>query len=467
LAPTAAPTDGPIDQPTTTATATDSPQPATPSPASPVTGLSVDPADIEQHLDALQQIADDNGGIRAAGTPGYDASADYVAEQLAAMGYAVKRQPVDFTFFDEDAPVTLKVGDADWSGGEWLHSMLYGAEGQVTGIPEAIAIRDFQPTDSAGCDPLDWRAFDTGHVALVMGGTCFARDKVLLAQEAGATALILMVSTWDAGHIRRPSLLNPAAIEIPAIAVGSDPISELLDAARAGTAIELSADVHEAPATVDNVIAELPGSNGEVVMLGGHLDSVLDGPGINDNGSGVATLMAMAEAAAGQRSPVATIRFAFWAAEEFGTLGSESYVAGLSATERERIKVYLNLDMVGSPNAGRYVYATSDVPSDSMSARVTTLLLDSFEELGAPAAPAELGGGSDDVQFDVVGIPTGGVFSGLAPLTVFEAETFGGQANLPADPCYHLACDTRSNANTNTATLFGSAVAAVLEELAY
>lgn len=461
------PTDEPTGQPTTSPGASASPQPATPSPSPPVTGLNPDRADIERHLDALQAIADDNGGIRAAGTPGSDDSADYVAKQLAAMGYVVERQPVDFTFFDEAAPVSLDVGDAQWSGGEWLHALLYSGEGDVAGIPEAVAIRDFQPTGSAGCDPSDWRDFDAGHVALVMGGMCFARDKVLLAQDAGATALILMVSTWGAGHVLRPTLLDPAAIEIPAIVVGADPISELLEAARSEAPLELSVDVQESGTTADNLIAELPGSNDEVVMVGGHLDSVLDGPGINDNGSGVATLLAMARAVAGQPAPAATIRFGFWAAEEFGTFGSGHYVESLSGADRARIQVYLNLDMVGSPNAGRYVYATSGVPSDSMSAQVTRLLLDAFEELGAPAVPDELAGGSDHAQFDAVGIPTGGVFSGLAPLTVFEAETFGGQANRPADPCYHLACDSRSNVNTETATLFGMAVAAVLEELAY
>ena len=90
-------------------------------------------------------------------------------------------------------------------------------------------------------------------------------------------------------------------------------------------------------------------------MLGAHLDSVVDGPGINDNGSGVAALLELARALGGSR-PGATIRLAFWSAEELGLHGSSRYVAGLSDEERDGILVYLNADMVASPNGFAGVY---------------------------------------------------------------------------------------------------------------
>ena len=92
------------------------------------------------------------------------------------------------------------------------------------------------------------------------------------------------------------------------------------------TQVTVHVDVNREPATVDSVFAELSGANDTVVMLGGHLDSVLAGPGINDNGSGVSTLLAMAEAVADGPRPASTVRFAFWAAEEFGDIGSQQYV---------------------------------------------------------------------------------------------------------------------------------------------
>src|SRR5262245_8535384 len=53
-------------------------------------------ANVKRHLDALQAIATANGGTRATGTPGYDASRDYVATKLRQAGYRVTLQPTNF-----------------------------------------------------------------------------------------------------------------------------------------------------------------------------------------------------------------------------------------------------------------------------------------------------------------------------------------------------------------------------------
>ena len=77
------------------------------------------------------------------------------------------------------------------------------------------------------------------------------------------------------------------------------------------------------------------------------------GPGLNDNGSGVAALLSVAERLAGRDLP---LRFAFWGAEEIGLVGSRRYVDGLGAAGRRRIAAYLNLDMVRTPDSEPQVY---------------------------------------------------------------------------------------------------------------
>ena len=201
-------------------------------------------------------------------------------------------------------------------------------------------------------------------------------------------------------------------------------------------------------------------------MLGGHLDSVLYGPGINDNGSGVATLLAIAGSVSLQaRRPQATVRFAFWGAEEFGELGSAAYVPTLDQGELGRIDAYLNLDMVGSLNAARFVYQDAAAPPGSTD--LTQQLMDALAAMGKPGLTIDIGPSSDHYAFELAGIPIGGVFSGLNPLTESEAATFGGQAGVPADACYHLACDVLSNVNLGSAVTLGQAVATVLAQLAY
>ena len=105
-----------------------------------------------------------------------------------------------------------------------------------------------------------------------------------------------------------------------------------------------------------NVIAQTrTGDPDQVVMIGAHLDSVSDGPGIVDNGSGVATLLEIATQLGADPSVQNTVRFAFFGDEENGAEGSSGYVQGLSPDERKKIKLYLNVDMVASPNGGYFV----------------------------------------------------------------------------------------------------------------
>ena len=102
--------------------------------------------------------------------------------------------------------------------------------------------------------------------------------------------------------------------------------------------------------SAENVIAETTtGNDDEVIMVGGHLDSVIAGPGINDNGSGAATVLEVAENMR-KVHPNNTVRFALWGAEEFGLLGSEHYVSSLDDEQARDIALYLNFDMLASPN---------------------------------------------------------------------------------------------------------------------
>ena len=167
-----------------------------------------------------------------------------------------------------------------------------------------------------------------------------------------------------------------------------------------------------------------------------------------------------------QQQPARTIRFGFWGAEEFGEFGSAAYVAGLDAAERSQIHAYLNLDMVASPNAGRFVYDEPDAPAGSDELR-DAAYGSALRSRHARRADQTSAGHRTTSASQHAGIPIGGVFSGLNPLTPEQAALFGALPTEPADPCYHLACDTRSNINLDSAVTLGDAVATVLEKLAY
>jgi Zn-dependent M28 family amino/carboxypeptidase len=183
-------------------------------------------------------------------------------------------------------------------------------------------------------------------------------------------------------------------------------------------------------------------------MAGAHLDSVSAGPGINDNGSGSAALIEVAEQMA-KVNPRNKVRFAWWGAEEDGLLGSEAYVAGLSAEELDRITLYLNFDMVGSPNYGLFIYDGDDSDDEGEgagpagSAQIEATFERFFDSRGIPTKGTDFTGRSDYGPFIAVGIPAGGLFTGAEGIkTADEVALWGGIAGAQYDPCYHLACDT-------------------------
>ena len=388
-------------------------------------------AELEQHLAALQGIADGTGGTRAAGTPGSDASADYVAARLEDAGWTVTRQPVPFTFFQlHDASLTLD--DRRLTRGDDFQVLSYSGSGRAQGGLRRVGL---------GCAESDFDVLRPGEIPLAQRGECFSRVKAANAEKAGAGAAVIYEPVRSGRGVPSGTLAAPG-IRIPVVvtstrALGNDPD---------GQRVEVSVDAMSRAGRIPNVIAETPGGDARhVVMAGGHLDSVYNGPGIDDNGSGVATLIEAAEAI-GPNPPGAKVRVAFWAAEELGLLGSRRYVRSLGSGDRGRIEAYLNFDMVGSPNPVPAVYADGDQDLAQV------LRKSSDRKLGE----VTVGQASDHTFFQLSGIPINGLYTGSS-----EAGP-GGKAR---DACYHLACDTVDNVDLPVLLSMAKTTAAALRTL--
>jgi Zn-dependent M28 family amino/carboxypeptidase len=427
-------------------------EPYVPPNSGPVAEVTLD--GILAHLEVLQEIADANGGTRVTGSPGYDASARYVADVLEATGYQVERVTSSVPFFELGRVAVLeRLGrnPVSWVDGTDFRAMLFSASGDVRGHVTAIG--------ADGCAPADFASFPEGDVALVGPGVCFRRQQVANAQAAGAVAVI-GTSAAKRGRPLRPTLIFPGGIRVPVLSV-----TRRLGDVLAGATVHVRVDATTSFRDADSIVAQLPGApSSGVVMLGGHLDSVMDGPGINDNGSGAALLLEVARWVAGLEEPPA-VRFAFWAGEEQGLYGSWDYAHALSPAERDEIDVYLNLDMVASPNAVTFVYEASadDPPTNE---RVAELFERALTDLGAGSEPADLHGASDHAAFEDVGVATGGLYSGSQERKSPEqAVAFGGVAGRPLDPCYHQPCDTIDNVDEVALETHALALVAVLREL--
>ena len=398
---------------------------------------------VHRHLVALQHIADTSGGNRAAATPGYEASADYIAGKLRAAGYDVSIP--EFTYQAEIIEVaTLTVGGTAVE----IVPMSFTPstpQGGTSG-PLTVAAAD----GSAGCEAVDYRGADlTGTIALAQRGTCPFATKASVAADLGAVAAVIYN---NADGPLDGTLGDAASARIPTVGITQADGPAL--AATPGAPTNLDLQIRVEDRTTRNVIAQTrTGRPDNVVMAGAHLDSVEEGPGINDNGTGSAALLETAVQLGGTPAVSNSVRFAWWGAEELGLLGSEAYVAGLSFEQQLDIAMYLNFDMVGSPNAAYFVYdgdnsdAVGAGPGPVGSAQIEAAFAGYLQDtVGVPVEGTDFDGRSDYGPFIAVGIPSGGLFTGAEGVkTPEQAAKWGGTAGMAYDPCYHQACDTLGN----------------------
>jgi len=434
-------------------------------------------AGVMAHEEAFQEIADANGGTRASGTSGYDASAAYVAGVLDDAGYTVTEQEFDYEFFSVDGPTVLDPVSPDepaYASGTDVAPMEYSGAGDVTAevTPVDLVLPPTPtPSSTSGCEASDFAGFPDGNIALIQRGTCFFRDKVENALAAGASAVIIFNEGQVLAEEDRTTLINgtldPPQTTIPVLdatfAVG-DELAAL--AAEGPLEVRVATDVHVDERTTTNVIADSPsGRTDRTVMVGAHLDSVDEGPGINDNGSGSATILETAvQMAELGIQPRNAVRFAFWGAEESGLIGSQHYVDSLTKKQRGKIAVYLNFDMVGSPNFVRFVYdgdgSAFGVKGPSGSKHVENTFVKYFASQGLATEPTEFDGRSDYDAFINAGVPAGGLFTGAEGIkTAEEAAIYGGTAGAAYDPCYHQACDDITNLSTQALNQMSDAIA--------
>jgi Zn-dependent M28 family amino/carboxypeptidase len=305
---------------------------------------------------------------------------------------------------------------------------------------------------TSGCEAADVAGFPAGNIALIQRGTCTFADKALNAQAAGASGVIIFNegNAPDRVGLLFGTLGGPG-VNIPVLGISFALGDELNTLAQTGLTVRIMTRTLVEVRQAENVLAQTEGGNNEsVVMVGAHLDSVLEGPGINDNGSGVGTILEIAEQMAGV-SPRNRVRFAFWGAEENNLVGSEHYVSTLRPRQQQNIALYLNFDMVGSPNFVRFVYdgdgsANPGLEGPRGSGRIERLFLRYFTRQGLQTEPTPFDGRSDYGPFIDVGIPAGGLFTGAEGIkTPEQAAVYGGTAGIAFDPCYHAACDTLDN----------------------
>lgn len=411
-------------------------------------------------LTKLQDIANANKGTRAVGTPGFEASVDFVVSVLKSRGFDVTTQEFQARTY-KPGQINLAVGGAPVDARPLEYSIGTPTDG-LSG-PLVAAPADETP----GCVPADYDGLPVkGAVVLVDRGSCPFAVKEAVAAGRGAIAMIVANNVDE--PVMGATLGEDTDVKIPSIGITK------ADGARlrgAPARVTLKLDTTITTAKARNVIAQTKtGSTSDVVVVGAHLDSVPEGPGINDNGSGVAAVLETAVQLGASPNVKNAVRFAFWGAEEMGTIGSAKYIKSLNLEQLKDIALYLNFDMLGSPNPGYFTYdgdqsiaprkGDAAVRVNEGAAGIERTLVAYLKGEGKAAQDTPYDGRSDYDAFIAAGIPAGGLFSGAEEnKTVEQQKLWGGTANAPFDPNYHKPTDTLDHIDRTSLGIQGGGVA--------
>ena len=194
-----------------------------------------------------------------------------------------------------------------------------------------------------------------GKIALIERGSISFAEQAGRVAEAGAVGAIVYNSEERAfrngqpfsGSIRPGDYPGPS---IPVATIWREEGRNILNMLKVGTEVRARLEVdYERWRTSRNIIAEKVGtdSSAGVVVVGAHYDTLRSAQGASDNGTGVASLLVMAEEISGLQLSH-TVRFIFFGAEETGLDGSAFYAKKYSAYEEGSILAMLNLTSLAS-----------------------------------------------------------------------------------------------------------------------
>ncbi len=192
------------------------------------------------------------------------------------------------------------------------------------------------------------------HEYMFADGTIHRRRKLGWAIERGAAGFLIANPHAGIGPVAGSAGMAEER-RIPAFGISAEGAALLARRGGARPVARLNLATTEAPAQADNIIAELPGAGGDWIVLSAHIDGHSLAESAMDNATGLAAALAVFRAL----TPVAAtlrrgLRLCVFTVEEWALTGSQRHVAALSAAERSRIKLNVNLDSVaGSPRLAR------------------------------------------------------------------------------------------------------------------
>ncbi|KAF2761980.1 aminopeptidase-like protein Y [Pseudovirgaria hyperparasitica] len=408
---------------------------------------------LMSNLVRLDTIANENGGNRAFGLPGYAASVDFIWSRVGKIrGTKAWKQDFPALFNNVDS-ISFIVNDIPY----YVYGLTYSPSTSAEGITAPLVLG---PLDTTACTVDGLQNYDlAGKILLGQRGTCpdgtTLAGRVRAGKAAGAAAVILfnnVPTNTTAGTLSAPDEVNLAPAGFINLVDGEAIAAQLREGQELTAYFQQTQTIETR--TTQNIFVETNGGDpNNIIMLGAHLDSVKAGPGINDDGSGTTLILEIFDAL--RKYPTKNkVRFAWWGAEENGLVGSEYFCEHLTPEESDKILAYLNFDMV---SRGYYGVFDGDGSTHGLagapgSDTIEKIFYDDLTSKGINVTAARFTGGSDYAPFmQVLGKPVGGLHTGTG---------------VTEDDCYHQACDTIKNPNPEQLTINAKTAANTLAQLA-
>ncbi|OAQ27315.1 Zn-dependent exopeptidase [Linnemannia elongata AG-77] len=447
-------------------------------PKSPLSDKLTTPA-VFSHLEELYAIALKHNNSRSV-TNGYMASADYVQTQLQKKAHKycdISTQEFKVPVWSElEAPELTSSGIGSIDSHVLYQNKVDFQNFRYGGPSAKLKKQSIQGVDNNGCSAKDHKKV-SGKIAVIQeGGPCELWEAAYNAENAGATGVLfynnpkrkallfsrIRITAWKEGD---------PLISIPVLSITNSLGSTLLQNQDKVVLNLKTVNRMTVEPTINVLCTTRGGDDDDTIVLGAHLDSVPEGPGMVDNGSGSSSLLEIALVMAKNNYRLKNkIVFGWWGAEEIGLLGSRHYVRELVKDQeaKDKIAMNMNFDMLASPNYVPYVHDGKTAPEALVgpSSKIDHLLIEYFDSKSEGYEYTDMTGGSDFLPFLLEGIPSGGLLTGAGERKTMEQRTlFGGFANAPLDPCYHQSCDTLENVSKRALGLMAQAALYAITKL--
>ncbi|MFZ7942813.1 M20/M25/M40 family metallo-hydrolase [Neobacillus sp. 19] len=376
-------------------------------------------------------------GPRVTGTEGEQQAVEFIKNRLLSLGYKVETQEFSIpdktighlhTSDNNEVMVNIPAGSAA-TPNEGITSLLFDAK-----LGKAA----------------DFTADAKGRIALISRGEITFKEKVDNAVAAGAIGVLIYDNISQPGPLN-PSIGGEAAVPVGGISKASGE-ALLKDVVTQGKTVTMNVQRLKNAKSQNIIATRKPnqGANHDIVHVSAHIDSVPFAPGANDNASGTAVALELANVL--KSYPIdKELRFVFVGAEEIGLVGSAHYVSKLSQDEVSRSLANFNMDMVGTgwDNATAIYLNTVDGKANIVSetAKATANRIGTPSELVLYQR-----GSSDHVSFHDAGIPA---------VNFIRREP--GTANL--EPYYHTPNDKIEHVSIERLKEAGDLVGASLYSL--